>query len=103
VRIEPDFLPEPLSRGLRATFDGSFSDNRSVTAERFCWDYWHVPGQYTQLRTPAQDYFPPKLFARLERVLLDYGKEQLGCIGLTPIWLSYYVGAGHCVCSATTW
>lgn len=29
---------------------------------RFVWDYWHVPDQYTLLRTPAADFFGDKLF-----------------------------------------
>jgi hypothetical protein len=72
-----------------------------------------VPGQYTLLRTPAQDFFDAKLFRRaalarcafhpcrvaltrpacskLEDALLQYGREALGCGGISPIWLSYYV------------
>ena len=109
-----------------------------MRADDFCWNYWrarpacaaaagaggtttltqplvsrrHVPGQYTLLRTPAQDFFEPKLFRRgaresslwrlaltrhrgtrskLEEALLAYGREALGCGGISPIWLSYYV------------
>ena len=74
-----------------------------------------MPGQYTLLRTPAQDFFDAKLFRRaalarcafrpfrgaltsarlacskLEDALLQYGREALGCGGISPIWLSYYV------------
>ena len=55
------------------------------------WDYWHVPDQYTLLRTPADQYFPEEDYQRLEDALLDYGEQQLGCRGISPIWLSYYV------------
>ena len=60
-------------------------------AHRFVWDYWHVPGQYTLLRTPAQDYFPEPLFAKLESALAEYAAAELGCVGMTPLWLSCYV------------
>ena len=53
-------------------------------AHRFVWDYWHVPGQYTLLRTPAQDYFPEPLFAKLESALAEYAAAELGCVGMTP-------------------
>lgn len=91
-----DFLPN--AGALRETFDENFREQRKVTDARFCWDYWHVPGQYTQIRTPAQDYFNETDFSALEAGLLDFGKEKLGCVGMTPIWLSYYVSAfprGH--------
>lgn len=84
-----DFLAN--AGDLRETFDENFREQRKVTDARFCWDYWHVPGQYTQIRTPAQDYFNETDYAALEASLLDFGKEKLGCVGITPIWLSYYV------------
>jgi hypothetical protein len=91
VLVVPDFLPN--SSELRETFDENFRDNYQVKDTRFCWDYWHVPGQYTQLRTPAQAYFNEMDYKTLEASLLDYGKEKLGCLGITPIWLSYYISA----------
>jgi hypothetical protein len=39
-----------------------------------------------------QEYFPAEVCAALEASLLEYGKQVLGCVGITPIWLSYYVG-----------
>lgn len=55
------------------------------------WDYWHVPDQYTLLRTPADQFFPEEQYQQLEDALLDYGEEHLGCRGISPVWLSYYV------------
>lgn len=98
ARTEAGFLPADLAKRLRGTFDKAFADSRALTPKRFCWDYWHVPGQYTQLRTPANEYFEGGDYQALEDALLEFGKERLGCIGLTPIWLSYYIGA--LVCSA---
>jgi hypothetical protein len=52
---------------------------------------WHVPGQYTQLRTPAADFFSPADYAELEQCLLEHGQRALGVSGLSPLWLSLYV------------
>lgn len=68
-----------------------FKNPLHTTGERFVWDYWHVPDQYTLLRTPADQFFPEEQYQQLEDALLDYGEEQLGCRGISPIWLSYYV------------
>jgi hypothetical protein len=76
---------------LRAVFDAHFDDPRRTHEYRFVWDYWHVPNQYTLLRTPAADYFPKQDFAALERRLRLYAKDELGCAGVTPVWLSCYV------------
>ena len=96
VITRSDFLPGRLSQTLRKTFTKNFADSKGLRSERFCWDYWHVPGQYTQFRTPAQEYFAPKYFQALEGALLEFGKQHLGCIGITPIWLSYYIGEFRC-------
>jgi hypothetical protein len=49
-----NFLSEPLASSLRGTYDEKFANPCELSGARFCWDYWHVPGQYTQMRTPAQ-------------------------------------------------
>ena len=96
VRVVDGFLP-PTSRapgsalGLRAVFDAHHDDPRRTHAYRFVWDYWHVPNQYTLLRTPAADYFPARDFAALERRLGAFARDELGCAGVTPVWLSCYV------------
>ena len=66
-----------------------FSNPRDFDG-RFVWDYWHVPGQYTLVRTPAESFFPTDLYQELERQLLHHAMS-LGCRALTPVWLSYYV------------
>ena len=68
-----------------------FANPLDLTAERFVWDYWHVPDQYTLLRTPADQFFPEEAYQQLEDALLEYGEEHLGCRGMSPVWLSYYV------------
>jgi len=88
------FAPEAAP--LRAVFDDRFADPRSTRADRFVWDYWHVPGQYTHLRTPAWTYFPRALYEAFHRRLVAWGRETLGCHDISPPWLSCYVdGCGQ--------
>ncbi|MBL7713859.1 MAG: 2OG-Fe(II) oxygenase [Bdellovibrionales bacterium] len=82
----------PLAKTLRQEFDRRFSNVGPGGNEgRFVWDYWNVPDQYTLLRTPAAHFFGPKLFDGLTQSLLRFGRENFGCTGLTPPWLSCYV------------
>jgi hypothetical protein len=76
---------------LRDVFDDRFADPRSTRADRFVWDWWHVPGQYTALRTPAWTYFPRRVYERFHRRLVTWGRDVLGCHDVSPPWLSLYV------------
>jgi len=89
VIVVDRFAPEAAA--LRRAFDGHFADPRRAHAERFVWDYWHVPGQYTALRTPAWTYFPKQLYRQLHERLVAWGRETLGCHDISPPWLSCYV------------
>ncbi|EFJ42896.1 hypothetical protein VOLCADRAFT_96875 [Volvox carteri f. nagariensis] len=91
IIINDGFLPDADAHALRRVFDQRFADPRVTHPERFLWDYWHVPDQYTLVRTQAQVYFPEELYNRLEDSLLSYGESQLGCRAISPIWMSYYV------------
>lgn len=89
VIVIDDFAEE--AGALRAAFDERFAEPRSARRDRFVWDYWHVPGQYTALRTPAWEYFPRPLYEAFHRRLVDWGREVLGCHDISPPWLSNYV------------
>lgn len=89
VVIVDKFAPE--GRALRTTFDERFADPRSTRGDRFMWDWWHVPGQYTALRTPAWTYFPRKTYEAFHRRLVAWGRATLGCHDISPPWLSCYV------------
>lgn len=79
----------PIARDLRTEFDTIMSDPHSP--DRFQWDWWHLPGRYTHLRTPAAHFFTPETHAQLEDALRAFGREHLGCQEISPIWLSCYV------------
>jgi hypothetical protein len=89
VIVVDRFAPEAAA--LRRSFDGKLADPRRANADRFVWDYWHVPGQYTALRTPAWTYFPKPLYERFHNRLVAWGREHLGCHDVSPPWLSNYV------------
>jgi len=89
VLIVDRFAPE--AHALRSVFDSRFAAPREAHGDRFVWDYWHVPGQYTALRTPAWTYFPRALYARFHNRLVAWGRAHLGCHDISPPWLSLYV------------
>lgn len=89
VIVVDRFAPEASE--LRATFDERFAEPRQARADRFVWDYWHVPGQYTALRTPAWTYFPRRVYEAFHRRLVAWGRETLGCHDVSPPWLSLYL------------
>ena len=92
--VVDDFAPE--AEALRAHYDGRFADPRSARGDRFVWDYWHVPGQYTALRTPAWQYFPKRAYDAFHERLVLWGRRVLGCHDVSPPWLSCYVeGCGQ--------
>ncbi len=76
---------------LRRVFDSNFADPLKVHSQRFVWDFWHVPNEYSLLRTPANHYFPIRLYERFHRQLVSWGRENLGCHDISPPWLSLYI------------
>jgi hypothetical protein len=79
------------ARQLRDHFDARFADPRRADEGRFVWDYWHVPNQYTALRTPAWRYFPEALYRSFHERLVCFGREALGCHDVSPPWMSCYI------------
>lgn len=88
LTVENFAIEAPL---LRQVFDERFEQPRSTRSDRFVWDWWHVPGQYTALRTPAWTYFPKPIYDAFHRRLVAWGRETLGCHDISPPWLSCYV------------
>ncbi|MCM2281664.1 MAG: hypothetical protein NDI61_07440 [Bdellovibrionaceae bacterium] len=79
------------AKRLRRHFEDRFTDPRGTDGGRFVWDYWHVPGQYTALRTPAYLYFPKSDYDSFHQRLVWWGRRNLGCHDVSPPWLSCYV------------
>lgn len=79
------------AKQLRAHFEKTFSNPLVASPERFCWDYWHIPNEYTLLRTPAYQFFPQKIYRPFHEHLVRFGRSQLGCHDISPPWLSCYI------------
>jgi len=79
------------AKKMRGVFEDRFKDPRNTDSQRFVWDYWHVPDQYTLVRTPAYYYFPQKMYEAFHQYLVDWGRQNLGCHDISAPWLSYYV------------
>lgn len=79
----------PMAQKLRGEFEAIMSDAHSP--DRFQWDWWHLPGRYTHLRTPAERFFSESAHLQLVAQLKKYGRHFLGCPEISPIWLSCYV------------
>eukprot|EP00466_Bigelowiella_natans_P016666 jgi/Bigna1/72438/fgenesh1_pg.19_\ len=84
IHITDDFLKDDLAKNLRRKYNENFLDPRKGHAARFVWDYWHVPEQYTLIRTPASDL--KQIFPILKTIMLF-----TCCRNISPMWLSYYV------------
>ncbi len=95
VLAHPRFLSPTLARQLRSEFDSAFRDARDSKSRRLVWEPWHIEDQYSLLRTPAARFFEPKHYQALEQTLLDFGKNQLGCHGLSPPWMSLYTDGAY--------
>lgn len=81
---------------LRKEFDARFAEPRAARRDRFVWDYWNVPGQYTALRTPAWTYFSQALYRKWHASVVNWGRRVLGCHDISPPWMSNYVeGCGQ--------
>lgn len=78
-------------KSMRGFFEQQFQDPKQTESKRFVWDYWHVPDQYTLIRTPAYHYFPDSMYMRFHKHLVHWGRKHLGCWDVSPPWISYYV------------
>ena len=87
-RVIPDFFP--LADNLRQHFVKQMSSPRQADEHRFVWDYWTVENQYSLVRTPAYHFFPEEIFDDFQNHLTRWGQENLGCLSISPAWLSYY-------------
>lgn len=79
------------AQALRDEYLNRFAQPLRADQERFVWDYWHVPDQYTLMRTSAESFFSEELYSTWLEAMSQWGFENLGCSEISPPWLSYYV------------
>jgi hypothetical protein len=86
------FLPEQQGVDMRDDIDAHFGNpSGHEAATHQVWNYWHVPGSYTYLRTtPEKVIARPKVEAFVE-ALGNWAALNLGLAGITWPYLSLYV------------
>lgn len=87
--VTADFFDR--AAGMRAEFDARVAPERAAPPQRFVWDYWHVPSQYSYFRTFARRFFSPGLYRNFGAGLRQWGEIFLGTGSYTEPWLSYYI------------
>lgn len=91
MRVHTELLLFAEAEELRAHFDARVAPTREARSDRFVWDYWHIPDQYTYFRTLAPNIIPPSLVATFCSRLREWGWANLGTEEVTLPWLSFYV------------
>ncbi len=85
-----DFFPE--AQGLRAGIDAHFAEPARHRPESHqVWNYWHVPGLYTYLRTSPEKVLPRALVDRFLAKLRAMALYRFGLGEVTWPYLSLYV------------
>lgn len=85
-----DFFPE--AQALRAGIDAHFAaPEKHEPASHQVWNYWHVPGLYTYLRTSPEKVLPRALLERFFAKLRALSLFRYGLGEATWPYLSLYV------------
>lgn len=90
--IVDDFLPADEAGSMRVDIDSHFANpGQHQPATHQVWNYWHVPGSYTYLRTtPEKVIEQPKVEHFVDK-LRSWAAENLGLAMVTWPYLSLYV------------
>lgn len=88
-----DFMPSSTAREMRAAVEAHFEKPyQHCAATHMIWNYWHVPGLYTYLRTLPERVIGPGLTETFHNRLFKWSEETLGLEGVNSSYLSLYVG-----------
>lgn len=86
------FLPEQQGQAMRADIDAHFSNPSGHQAHiHQVWNYWHVPGSYTYLRTTPEKVIERSKVQAFVEALGNWAALNLGLSGITWPYLSLYV------------
>ena len=90
--ILDDFLPRAEAVAMRQQINSHFAEPHKHRADRHqIWNYWHVPGLYTYLRTTPEKVIERPLVARFVQALTVWSQYMLGLGHVTWPYLSLYV------------
>ena len=88
--VVDDFFPE--AEALRAGIDAHFAEPAKHRPETHqVWNYWHVPGLYTYLRTSPEKILPRALLDRFIARLRAMALYRFGLADVSWPYLSLYV------------
>lgn len=79
------------AEAMRAGFEEHFARPFANGPEHQVWDYWHVPEQYTYLRTQPAKVLGPELVQAFTQQLRHFALTRLGLSTVTHPLLSLYV------------
>lgn len=90
--VVDEFLPRTTAMAMRKYIDEHFARQfQHGPSTHQVWNYWHVPGLYTYLRTQPEKILPVHLVTMLTAAIQDWGRTNLGMDALIPPYLSMYV------------
>ena len=90
--VVDEFLPPTTAMAMRKCIDEHFARQfQHGPSTHQVWNYWHVPGLYTYLRTQPEKILPVQLVKTLIASIEGWGRTNLGMDALTPPYLSMYV------------
>ena len=86
------FLPADHAGSMRQDIDAHFGEPGQHKADTHqVWNYWHVPGSYTYLRTTPEKVIAREKVEQFVNGLRDWAARNLGLAGVTWPYLSLYV------------
>src|SRR3954468_20135254 len=90
--VVDDFLADGRAREMRADVDAHFANPAQHSPQMHqVWNYWHVPGSYTYLRTSPEKVIGGEKVGQFVNALRDWSAINLGLAGVTWPYLSLYV------------
>ena len=90
--VVDNFLPLEMAQTMRRYIEAHFAGpNAHKPQTHQIWNYWHVPGMYTYLRTTPDRLMPAKAVEALVEALRKFSIGALGMGEVSRPYLSMYV------------
>jgi hypothetical protein len=90
--IVDNFMPADAAREMRAAAEAYFgSPYQHSPHSHMNWDYWHVPGLYTYLRTLPEKVIGAFLTEAFHTRLSEWSSDTLGLGAAKSSYLSLYI------------
>jgi 2OG-Fe(II) oxygenase superfamily len=87
-----DFMPTAVAQEMRAAVEAHLGNPYGHSPKTHMdWDYWHVPGLYTYLRTLPEKVIGTRLIEDFHDCLFKWSSETLGLKAAKASYLSLYV------------